>query len=170
MKTKSMNVLTVGALCCMLLCACNHNTGNGGAGSEGNVETADKTDSVQKTVKYNVNLSKDVYDFFDVELVYTDANGENVVRKVTDNIQLTVQPEAGVDSTVMKITTRPKKDMPVIDDTKVYKYNVNYSMTVDEGKNKGKNHGSNKSMSMKGDKWRNFVTEEQAVMSEVAKL
>ena len=160
-----MNVLTVVTLCCVLLCACN----GGKAGSDGNMETTGKTDSVQ-TVKYNVNLSKDVYDFFDVELVYSDAKGENVVRKVTDNIQLTMRPETGVDSTVMRITIRPKKDMPDIDNTKLYKYNVNCSMTVDAGKNERKNYVRNESMSMRGDKWRNCVAKEQVVISEVAGL
>lgn len=166
-----VNVQAVVALCCMLLCSCNNRTGNGGeAGSDRKkIETASNTDSMQ-TVKYEVSFSKDVYDFFDVELVYTDAIGKNVVKNVTDDIQLTVKQESTIDSTVMRITAKPKNNIPNIDNTRLYKYDVNCSMIVNVGNNKAKNYVSNSSISIKGDKWKNFVAKERVVMSEVAGL
>lgn len=170
MKVNFVNVHTVVALCCMLLCSCNNNVGNGGeAGGDGSQVTAGKTDSVQ-TVKYDVNFGRDVYDFFDVEMVYTDVMGENVTRKITDNMQLTVKPGEMADSVMMRITARPKENMPDIDNARLYKWYVNCRMTVDAGKDMAKNYGSNSSMSMTGDKWRTFVAEERVVVSEVAEL
>ena len=169
MKTNLVSVQAVLVLCCMMLFSCR-NAGNGGeANNEEKVETTNRAEQVQ-TVRYEVEFSKDMYDFFDMELVYTNAQGENVTTALTDKFHELVTPEVKIDSAVMKVTAKPKENMPQIDDTKVYKYEMKCNMVVDTDKTKGESHSSNNSMSLRGDKWKSFVSEEQVMVSKVAKL
>lgn len=169
MKVNFVSIRAVLVLCCLMLYSC-HNAGNGGeAKNDEKVENTDNTASVQ-TVRYEVEFSKDMYDFFDMELIYTNAQGEHVTQNLTDNFQAVINPEVKIDSAMIKVTARPKENMPQIDDAKLYKYEMKCDMTVDTEKEKGKSYGRSNSMSIKGNKWKTFVAKEQVMVSEAAAL
>lgn len=169
MKMNIIKMPVVMALCCMALFSCNNVENGGDANDETKVESADEEASVQ-AVKYEVGFSQDLYDFFDMELVYTNAAGKNVTMKVTTDLNLTVTPEVKLDSAVMRVTAKPKENMPQIDENKLYRNDVKCCMTVDTDKQKGNSYNSNSTMAIKGDKWKTFVSEEKTMVSKVAEL
>lgn len=128
----------------------------------GQGQQTETNDSI-RTVTYEASFSQDLYDFFDMDLTYTNARGETVTERVTHDVQFTITPTVKLDSVVMKVTGTPKANMPEINDTAMYKKELRYNMNI----NSSNNDSSADIQPFRGDKWREYVSRERTLVSHV---
>lgn len=167
MKKSFLKMPLVMALCGLVFFSCSETEDNMGAPGQG--QQTETTDSVQ-SISYEVGFSKDLYDFFDMELSYTNAQGEIVTERMTQDVQLTVTPTVRLDSVVLKVTGKPKENMPAINDTVLYKKDVRYEVAVYTSNSPSNGHASNNSMPIIGREWREYVSQERTLVSHVEKF
>lgn len=130
-----------------------------------------ETDDSVRTVTYEASFSQDLYDFFDMDLTYTNARGETVTERMTQDVQFTITPTVKLDSVVMKVIGTPKADMPEINDTAMYKKEEQCNIVV---KNKAqeviRTATESSTKSLRGNIWKTWVSNEKSFVSEVIKF
>lgn len=160
MKMNFLKMPVAMAVCGLMLFSCSETEESAEIPGEG--QQTETTDSV-RTVTYEASLSQDLYDFFDMDLTYTNARGETVTERMTQDVQFTITPTVKLDSVVMKVIGTPKADMPEINDTAMYKKELRYNMNVNSS-NKG---FSTDKQPFRGDKWGEYVSKERTLVSHV---
>lgn len=143
-------------------------------------EPDDPTQTSQVVVNYILNLSRDYYDLWNIEVAYTDANGEEKVILIDNEWEMAYRYTSNMqvpEEFVFRVKGLPKTPAPTVDPSKVYNLTKTHQFQAVKisGDNSetivgGDNAAGSSSMHVKGEKLEKQISEGISIVDATYKV
>lgn len=135
-------------------------------------DEVDPTEIKSVNVDYQVSLSQTWYDYYTVEITYSDVNGVEHTETITSDwtYQATTGAEKAPKTYLCSVVARPKSPSPSVESGKVYSFSKDVSFEVeaicDDGGvsvDLGYSSSTSNTLSIAADKMAGFLSSERSI-------